>query len=47
MSSGVIVTAKAYGIVVREFKHQLRYNVHLQTNTHGKGMNPFILPAMS
>ena len=35
-----------YGIVVSEFKLQLRYYVHFWTNTLGKGMNPLILPAM-
>ena len=34
------------GIVVREFVLQSRYYVHFRTNTHGKGMNPLILPAM-
>ena len=35
------------GIVVSEFKLQLRYNVYFQTNTLGKSMNPQILPAMA
>ena len=34
------------GIVVNEFELQLRYYVHFRMNTLGKGMNPFILPAM-
>ena len=33
-------------IVVSEFELQLCYYVHFQRNTLGKGMNPFILPAM-
>ena len=35
-----------FGIVVRKFKFQSCYYVHVQTNTLGKSMNPFILPAM-
>ena len=34
------------GITVSEFKFQPYYHVHFRTNTLGKGMNPFILPAM-
>ena len=34
------------GIVVREFVLQSRYYVHFLANILGKGMNPFILPAM-
>ena len=34
------------GIVVNEFILQLRYYIHFQANTFGKGMNPLILPAM-
>ena len=33
-------------IVVREFELQSRYYIHFRTNILGKGMNPFILPAM-
>ena len=33
-------------IVVSEFELQSRYYVHFRANTLGKGMNPFILPAM-
>ena len=29
-----------------EFILQSRYYIHFQANTHGKGMNPLILPAM-
>ena len=43
---GVMVKAMNCGIVEREFALQLRYNVHFRANTLGKGMNPFILPAM-
>ena len=43
---GVMVKAMDCGIVVSEFVLQLRYYVHFRTNTHGKGMNPLILPTM-
>ena len=43
---GVMVKAMDCGIVVNEFKFQLRYYVHFGTNTLRKGMNPLILPAM-
>ena len=43
---GVIVKAMDGGIIVSEFKLQLRYYVHFRTNTLGKGMDPLILPAM-
>ena len=43
---GVMVKAMDCGIVVREFVLQSRYYVHFRANTLGKGMNPFILPAM-
>ena len=43
---GVLVKAMDCGIVVREFVLQSRYYVHFRANTLGKGMNPFILPAM-
>ena len=33
-------------IVESEFELQLRYYVHFQTNTLGKGMNPLFLPVM-
>ena len=33
-------------IVVSEFELQLRYYVHFRANTLGKGMNPFMFPAM-
>ena len=41
-----MVKALDYGIVVSKFKLQLHYYVHFRTNTLGKDMNPFILPAM-
>ena len=31
-------------IVVNEFKFQSRYYVHIQTNTHEKGMKSLISP---
>ena len=43
---GVMVKALAGGIVVSKFELPLRYYVHFGTNTLGKGMNPFILPAI-
>ena len=41
-----MVKAMDCGIVVREFELQSRYYAHFQANPLGKGMNPFILPAM-
>ena len=43
---GVMVKAMDCGIVEHEFVLQSRYYVHFRANTLGKGMNPFILPAM-
>ena len=43
---GVMVKAMDCEIVVREFVLQSRYYVHFRANTLGKGMNPYILPAM-
>ena len=43
---GVMVKAMDSGIVVYEFVLQSRYYVHFRANTLGKGMNPFILPAI-
>ena len=34
------------GILVSEFELQLHYYIHFRVNTHGKGMNPLILPAI-
>ena len=45
-SRGVMIKAMDFGIVVREFVFQLRYNVHFRANTLEKGMNPLILKAM-
>ena len=45
-SLGVMAKVMDCGIIVRDFKLQSCYYVHLQTNTLGKDMNPFILPAM-
>ena len=42
----VMVKAMVCKIVAREFEFESRYYVHFRTNTLGKGMNPFILPAM-
>ena len=41
-----MVKAMDFGIIVSEFEIQSRYYVHFQTNTLGKGMNPFIFQAM-
>ena len=43
---GVMVKTMDCGIVVSEFVLQSRYYDHFRANTHGKGMNPLILPAM-
>ena len=43
---GVMVKAVYCGIEVSEFVLQSRNYVYFQANTLGKGMNPFILPAM-
>ena len=43
---GIMVKVMDCGIVVSEFEFQLRYYVHFQANTLGKGMNPLILLAM-
>ena len=43
---GVMVKAMDCGIVVSKLVLQLRYYVHFQENTLGKGMNLLILPAM-
>ena len=43
---GVMVKAMDCGIVVHEFVLQLRYYIHFQANTLGKGMKPLILPVM-
>ena len=44
---GVMVKAIDCGTVEREFVLQSRYYVKFRANTHWKGMNPLILPAMS
>ena len=41
-----VTKAMAFGIVVSEFELQSRDYVHFRANTLGKGLNPFILPAM-
>ena len=43
---GVMVKALDCRIVVCEFKLQLHYYIHFQTNTLGKGINLLILPSM-
>ena len=43
---GVMVKAMDCGIVASEFEFKLRYYVHFQTNTLGKGIKPIILQAM-
>ena len=42
----VLVKAMDCRIVVREFVLQSRFYVYFRANTHGKFMNPLILPAM-
>ena len=41
-----MVKAMDCEIVVSEFELNSRYYVHFRTNTQGKDMNLFILPAM-
>ena len=41
-----MVKAMDCGIVVSKSELQLRYYVHFQANTLGKGMNHLILPVM-
>ena len=41
-----MVKAMDCGIVVSEFVLQSHYYVHFQANTLGKGMHPFIHPAI-
>ena len=41
-----MVKAMDSRIVVSKFELQLRYYIHFQTNTLGKGMNPLVFPAM-
>ena len=43
---GVMVKTMDCRIVVCELVLQSRYYVHFRANTLGKGMNPFIHPAM-
>ena len=43
---GVMVKAIDCEILLSEFERQSRYYVNFWANTHGKGMNPLILPAM-
>ena len=43
---GVVVKALDFGIVVSKFKLQSRYYIHFRTNTFGKSMNSYFLPAM-
>ena len=46
-SHGVMVKVMDCRIVVRGFELQSRYYVHFRASTLGKGVNLFILPAMS
>ena len=46
VSRGISIETMDCKIVVSDFELQSRYYVHFRTNTLGKGMNPFILPAM-
>ena len=41
-----VVKAMDCEIVRRKSEFQSRYYVHFRVDTHGKGMNPCILPAM-
>ena len=43
---GEMVKAMDCRMVVSEFVLQSRNYVHFRANTHGKGTNPLILPAM-
>ena len=43
---GIVVNVQQCNIEVSEFELQLLYYVHFRDNTPGKGMNPFILPAI-
>ena len=43
---GLVANTLDCDIVVREFKLQLGYYIHFETNILGKGTNPHILPAM-
>ena len=45
-SRGVMINALYFEIVVSTFILQSRDYIHLWTNTLGKGINLFILPAM-
>ena len=45
-SRGVMVKVMDCGVVISEFEFLARNYVHFQSNTHGKGTNPFILQAM-
>ena len=39
---GVVANVLAFSLEVSKFEVKLRYYVHIQTNTFGKDMNPFI-----
>ena len=39
---GVVANVQDQGFVLNKFELQLRYNIHFQTNTLGKYMNPLI-----
>ena len=44
---GIVVNVLDCDIIVSTFEFQLPFNVHFQTNTLWKCMNPFITPVMS
>ena len=43
---GVMVTAMGCEIGGNQFEFKLHYLVYFRTNNLGKGINPFIFPAM-
>ena len=43
---GVVGKVMDCRLVINDFELQSRYYVHFHTNTVGKGMKPFILPAI-
>ena len=43
---GIMVKVVNYSLKINVFKLQLWYYFHFQTNTHGKGMNPLIIPTV-
>ena len=41
---GAVANVLYYDIVINEIRRQSYYYVHFQTITHGKSMNPLIIP---